>query len=154
MSYWATRLIAAAALTDDQSHDEDVSAAVAVVSQLDISLSYRSLLADLAMLGKETKTGDPTMRALTEVATLALLRDGNASLRRAAMGRETMMIPDGVEAAEEREIRMICGEKKRASVFCEVCGRILVAFLKTASPEAMAREEEEVGVKGTCDVGV
>lgn len=154
VSYWATRLLAAISLADGESHEEEAAAAVAVVKQLDISLSYRSLLADLALLGAESKTGDPIMRALTEVATLALLRDGNASLRRVAVGREGMRIPDGVEAAEERVIRMICEEKKRASIFCEVCGKILVAFLKTASPEAMTREEEEVGVERAYNVGV
>ena len=154
VSYWATRLLAAISLADGESHEEEAAAAVAVVTQLDISLSYRSLLADLALLGAESKTGDPIMRALTEVATLALLRDGNASLRRVAVGREGMRIPDGVEAAEERVIRMICEEKKRASIFCEVCGKILVAFLKTASPEAMTREEEEVGVERAYNVGV
>ena len=154
VSYWATRLLAAISLADGESHEEEAAAAVAVVKQLDISLSYRSLLADLALLGAESKTGDPVMRALTEVATLALLRDGNASLRRVAVGREGMRIPDGVEAAEERVIRMICEEKKRASIFCEVCGKILVAFLKTASPEAMTREEEEVGVERAYNVGV
>ena len=154
VSYWATRLLAAISLADGESHEEEAAAAVAVVKQLDISLSYRSLLADLALLGAESKTGDPVMRALTEVATLALLRDGNASLRRVAVGREGMRIPHGVEAAEERVIRMICEEKKRASIFCEVCGKILVAFLKTASPEVMTREEEEVGVERTYNVGV
>ena len=154
VSYWATRLLAAISLADGESHEEEAAAAVAVVKQLDISLSYRSLLADLALLGAESKTGDPIMRALTEVATLALLRDGNASLRRVAVGREGMRIPDGVEAAEERVIRMICEEKKRASIFCEVCGKILVAFLKTASPEVMMREEEEVGVERAYNVGV
>ena len=154
VSYWATRLLAAISLADGESHEEEAAAAVAVVTQLDISLSYRSLLADLALLGAESKTGDPIMRALTEVATLALLRDGNASLRRVAVGREGMRIPDGVEAAEERVIRMICEEKKRASIFCEVCGKILVAFLKTASPEAMTREEEEVGVERAYNVGI
>ena len=154
VSYWATRLLAAISLADGESHEEEAAAAVAVVKQLDISLSYRSLLADLALLGAESKTGDPIMRALTEVATLALLRDGNASLRRVAVGREGMRIPDGVEAAEERVIRMICEEKKRASIFCVVCGKILVAFLKTASPEVMMREEEEVGVERAYNVGV
>lgn len=154
VSYWATRLLAAISLADGESHEEEAAAAVAVVKQLDISLSYRSLLADLALLGAESKTGDPVMRALTEVATLALLRDGNASLRRVAVGREGMRIPDGVEAAEERVIRMICEEKKRASIFCVVCGKILVAFLKTASPEVMMREEEEVGVERAYNVGV
>lgn len=154
VSYWATRLLAAISLADGKSHEEEAAAAVAVVTQLDISLSYRSLLADLALLGAESKTGDPIMRALTEVATLALLRDGNASLRRVAVGREGMRIPDGVEAAEERVIRMICEEQKRASIFCEVCGKILVAFLKTASPEVMTREEEEVGVERAYNVGV
>ena len=154
VSYWATRLLAAISLADGESHEEEAAAAVAVVKQLDISLSYRSLLADLALLGAESKTGDPVMRALTEVATLALLRDGNASLRRVAVGREGMRIPDGVEAAEERVIRMICEEKKRASIFCVVCGKILVAFLKTASPEVMMRQEEEVGVERAYNVGV
>ena len=154
VSYWATRLLAAISLADGESHEEEAAAAVAVVKQLDISLSYRSLLADLVLLGAESKTGDPIMRALTEVATLALLRDGNASLRRVAVGREGMRIPDGVEAAEERVIRMICEEKKRASIFCVVCGKILVAFLKTASPEVMMREEEEVGVERAYNVGV
>lgn len=154
VSYWATRLLAAISLADGESHEEEAAAAVAVVKQLDISLSYRSLLADLALLGAESKTGDPIMRALTEVATLALLRDGNASLRRVAVGREGMRIPDGVEAAEERVIRMICEEKKRASIVCVVCGKILVAFLKTASPEVMMREEEEVGVERAYNVGV
>ena len=154
VSFWATRLLAATALADSESHAEDAAAAIAVVAQLDISLSYRSMLADIVAVAAETKAGDPTMRALVEVAALALLRDGNASLRRAAMKKDALAIPEGVEAAEEREVGAICGEERRARAFCEVCGRILVAFLRTASPEAMAREEEEVGEAMTCDAGV
>lgn len=153
VAYWATRFIAVI-LTN--AHTKENEQAVRILSRqianLDISLSYRSMLADLIQIIHEKPS--PDLRGVLLYCQLALLHDTNASLQRVVL--ETMktsssQILEGVQTTEEFALKSLHSCLVDARCFCEICQEVVCTFVRANMPAMLIVETEEVGLIGMLD---
>ena len=150
VAYWATRFIAVILTNANTKENEQ---AVKILSQqiasLDISLSYRSMLADLIQIIHEKPS--PDLCGVLFYCQLALLHDTNASLQHVVlqtMKTSSGQILEGIQKTEEYALKSLHSCIVEARCFCGICKEVVCTFLRANMPAMLIAETEEVGLMG------
>ena len=162
MAYWATRILVVIAINAVKEEDRmnAMKVVINVLRILDISLSYRTMLADIALVISEVQHSansekwndrNPAyfaLNALRVYTSLFLLRDSNPSLQQVAIQSlqdHSSTIMEGVNATEQSALQLLKRNNKIGKAYCDLCRDVFVFFLEKNSPALLVEEEQEVG---------
>ena len=162
VAYWATRILVVIAINAVKEEDQmnAMKVVINVLRILDISLSYRTMLADIALVISEVQHSansekwndrNPAyfaLNALRVYTSLFLLRDSNPSLQQVAIQSlqdHSSTIMEGVNATEQSALQLLKRNNKIGKAYCDLCRDVFVFFLEKNSPALLVEEEQEVG---------
>ena len=157
ITYWTTRLLVAIAIHSEKEEDRlsAKNTVMEVMQNLDINLSYRAMMADIAWMIRESE--DALQDSLGQIPAIwkgidlytsfFLLRDPNPSLQEVAirvLQRQKSGIPAGVTTVEKMAVEKMISDEELGNAYCIACGNVFIAFVEKYSPEVLLAEEKEV----------
>lgn len=161
VAYWTTRILVIIAINAVKEEDQmnAIKVVMNVLQTLDISLSYRTMLADITLVISEVhhsinseKWNDKnpayfSLNALRVYTSLFLLRDSNPSLQQVAiqsLQERPSTIMKGVNSTEQNALQLLMQNETLAKAYCNLCRDVFVFFLEKNSPALLVEEEQEV----------
>lgn len=147
VAYWATRFLAVILGTCKKENEQAIRIIYQQIANLDISLSYRSMLADLIIICNEKPS--LWLRGVMLYCQFALLHDTNSSLQSVALktiNASSNQIVGGVQQTEEYALKSINICNQNARIFCDICQEVICTFLKSNLPSALLLETGEVRI--------
>ena len=152
ITYWTCRLLWSLILRGHVQSDSLPACkevVLDVLSEVDISLSYRSLLCDLCIMENETPRDDiPFIKGVTSYGRLSLLRDNNPSIQDAMLrllnGCGGGALVNGFNSTMAEEERRIVESEEGKRSFCSVCTLLFTVFMKNNLPTQLDAERTEV----------
>lgn len=152
ITYWTCRLLWSLILRGHVQSDSLPACkevVLDVLSEVDISLSYRSLLCDLCIMENETPRDNiPFIKGVTSYGRLSLLRDNNPSIQDAMLrllnGCGGGALVNGFNSTMAEEERRIVESEEGKRSFCSVCTLLFTVFMQNNLPTQLDAERTEV----------
>lgn len=160
IAYWATRFIVCCLsrkLISNEMIELCEDAIMKVVSRIDITLSYRSMLADICVIASEDLSASHFLSGVSLLISCLLIEDANSSIQHTILkfiqkkgGFEGITI--GVKQAHQFIREELLKDMEAGDSFCRLTVTLLVAFVSNNQPNQLIAEMEEVGVYESSDV--
>ena len=158
--YWIARLCMSILIKEEEGNEEKEKSEMIgsicnriileTIENIDITLSYRSMLADLCLLLDEVHSLSPRFKALFVFLALWNLEDSNHSIQDAILRlnfvkRDGNCFAPGV--SQTREILLQCSkEESVCKEYATIVSRVLCRFVERNMPSELTKEMSDVGM--------